>query len=171
VISCTFIPFVPLYLPPPLNPAIPHGFHAGPDELGPMTQARLRHQPHHLSPVRRPLNHPAAMNDPSVIGKMLSHLGLPTRAPPKATARLDAFFQTASSLARCRFSSCANTLPLPSSHPHTPHWNAILARSGKNGPVRPDSQDERLHCGQQSPGIEIPAHETLYTCILIIPHT
>ena len=37
----------------------------------------------------------ATIEDPVVIIKILSHLGLPTRAPPKAPARLDAFFQTA----------------------------------------------------------------------------
>ncbi len=37
----------------------------------------------------------AALEDPSLIGKILAHLGLPTRAPPKAPARLDEFFQTA----------------------------------------------------------------------------
>jgi hypothetical protein len=37
----------------------------------------------------------AAIDDPPVIAKILGHLGLPTRAPPKAPARLDAFFQTA----------------------------------------------------------------------------
>jgi len=37
----------------------------------------------------------AAIDDPAVIGKMLAHLGLPTRAPPKAPARLNAFLQTA----------------------------------------------------------------------------
>ena len=42
-----------------------------------------------------PLTILAAIEDPPVIGKILSHLGLPTRAPPKAPARLDAFFQTA----------------------------------------------------------------------------
>jgi hypothetical protein len=34
-------------------------------------------------------------NQLPVIGKILRYLGLPTRAPPKAPARLDAFFQTA----------------------------------------------------------------------------
>ncbi len=42
-----------------------------------------------------PLTILAAIEDPPVIGKILSHLGLPTRAPPQAPARLDAFFQTA----------------------------------------------------------------------------
>ncbi len=42
-----------------------------------------------------PLTLLAAIEDPSVIVKILSHLGLPTRAPPKAPARLDAFLQTA----------------------------------------------------------------------------
>ncbi len=37
----------------------------------------------------------AAIEDPSVIVKILSHLGLPTRAPPKAPARINEFFQTA----------------------------------------------------------------------------
>ena len=42
-----------------------------------------------------PLTILAAIEDPAVIAKMLSHLGLPTRAPPRAPARLEAFFQTA----------------------------------------------------------------------------
>jgi len=42
-----------------------------------------------------PLTILAAIEDPSVIVKILSHLGLPTRAPPKAPARLDEFFQSA----------------------------------------------------------------------------
>ncbi len=37
----------------------------------------------------------AAIEDPAVISKILSHLGLPTRAPPRAPARLEAFLQTA----------------------------------------------------------------------------
>ena len=37
----------------------------------------------------------AAIEDPAVIVKILAHLGIPTRAPPKAQARLDAFLQTA----------------------------------------------------------------------------
>jgi hypothetical protein len=37
----------------------------------------------------------AAIEDPSVIAKILAHLGLSTRAPPKTPARLDAFMQTA----------------------------------------------------------------------------
>ena len=42
-----------------------------------------------------PLTILAAIEDPSVIIKILSHLGLPTRAPPKAPVHLDAFLQTA----------------------------------------------------------------------------
>ena len=42
-----------------------------------------------------PLTILAAIDDPPVIAKILTHLGLPTRAPPKAPARLDAFFQIA----------------------------------------------------------------------------
>ena len=44
-----------------------------------------------------PLTLLAAIEDPAVIIKILTHLGLPTRAPPKAPVRLDAFMQIASS--------------------------------------------------------------------------
>jgi len=37
----------------------------------------------------------AAIEDPAVIIKILTHLDLPSRAPPRAPARLDAFMQTA----------------------------------------------------------------------------
>jgi len=37
----------------------------------------------------------AAIEEPAVISKILTHLGLPTRAPPRAPARIDAFMQTA----------------------------------------------------------------------------
>ena len=36
----------------------------------------------------------AAIEDPPVIVKILSHLGLPTRAPPRAPARRVDLFQT-----------------------------------------------------------------------------
>ena len=42
-----------------------------------------------------PLTILAAIEDPPVIGKILSYLGLPPRAPPKAPARLEAFLPTA----------------------------------------------------------------------------
>ena len=42
-----------------------------------------------------PLTLLAAIEDPTVIAKILAHLGLPSRAPPRAPARLDAFMQTA----------------------------------------------------------------------------
>ena len=42
-----------------------------------------------------PLTILAAIEDPTVIIKILTHLGLPSRAPPRAPARLDAFLQTA----------------------------------------------------------------------------
>ncbi len=42
-----------------------------------------------------PLTLLAAIDDPAVIIKILSHLGVPTRAPPRAPARLDEFLQTA----------------------------------------------------------------------------
>ena len=41
-----------------------------------------------------PLTILAAIEDPAVIAKILAHLGLPTRAPPRAPARLDEFLQT-----------------------------------------------------------------------------
>jgi len=37
----------------------------------------------------------AAIEDPTVISKILTHLGLPSRAPPRAPARLDDLLQTA----------------------------------------------------------------------------
>ena len=37
----------------------------------------------------------AAIEEPAVIAKILAHLGLPTRAPPRAPARAFAFFETA----------------------------------------------------------------------------
>jgi hypothetical protein len=42
-----------------------------------------------------PLTILAAIEEPAVIAKILTHLGLPSRAPPRAPARLDEFFQTA----------------------------------------------------------------------------
>ena len=42
-----------------------------------------------------PLTILAAIEDPTVIAKILAHLGLPTRAPPKTPARLDGLLQTA----------------------------------------------------------------------------
>ncbi len=42
-----------------------------------------------------PLTILAAIEDPTVIVKILAHLGLPTRAPPRAPARIDEFLQTA----------------------------------------------------------------------------
>lgn len=46
-------------------------------------------------PCGGPLSILAAIEAPSVIIKILTHLGWPTRAPPRAPARLDAFLQTA----------------------------------------------------------------------------
>ncbi len=42
-----------------------------------------------------PLTLIAAIEDPAVIVKILAHLGLPTRAPPRAPARIGEFLQTA----------------------------------------------------------------------------
>ncbi len=45
----------------------------------------------------------AAIEEPTVIVKILTHLGVPTRTPPRAAARLDEFLQTASSHSGFRF--------------------------------------------------------------------
>ena len=37
----------------------------------------------------------ATIEEPAVIVKILTHLGLPTRAPPRSPARIDEFLQTA----------------------------------------------------------------------------
>jgi len=42
-----------------------------------------------------PLTILAAIEDPTVIAKILTYLELPTRVPLRASARLDAFMQTA----------------------------------------------------------------------------
>ena len=42
-----------------------------------------------------PLTILAAIEDPTVIAKILVHLGLHTRAPPRSPARIDDFFLTA----------------------------------------------------------------------------
>jgi len=47
----------------------------------------------------------AAIEDPAVIIKILTHLGLLSRVLPKAPARLDTFMQTASSQSGFRFSA------------------------------------------------------------------
>ena len=52
-----------------------------------------------------PLTLIATIDDPAVIVKILAHLGVPTRAPPRASARIDECFQTASSHPGFRFSS------------------------------------------------------------------
>ncbi len=42
-----------------------------------------------------PLTILAAIEDPTVIAKILAHLGLPTRAPPRSPARIHEYFLTA----------------------------------------------------------------------------
>jgi hypothetical protein len=42
-----------------------------------------------------PLTLTAAIEDPTVIVKVLAHLGLPPRVPPRASARIDECFLTA----------------------------------------------------------------------------
>ncbi len=51
----------------------------------------------------------AAIENPSVIAKLLSHLGLPTRAPPRAPARSFAFFEPATA-PRQLLLHCSTTL-------------------------------------------------------------
>jgi len=59
--------------------------------------------------VGGPLTILAAIEDPAVISKILTHLGLPSHAPPRAPARLDAFMQTAYSLPIFRFGARTDT--------------------------------------------------------------
>ncbi len=42
-----------------------------------------------------PLTLIAAIDDPAVIAKILAHLGLPTKAPPRSAAQVCNLFQTA----------------------------------------------------------------------------
>ena len=51
----------------------------------------LAHGPHGGGPVTII----AAIDDPAVMAKILAHLGLPTRAPPRSPARTGDLFQTA----------------------------------------------------------------------------
>ena len=60
---------------------------AGAHELGQAAQTGLRHRHRTLPELRRSLKIIAAIEDPPVIVKILTHLGLPTRAPPRAPAR------------------------------------------------------------------------------------
>ena len=70
-----------------------------------------------------PLTLIAAIEGPAVIVKILAHLGLPTRAPPRAPARLDEFLQTASSPPG--FRSRTDTPPSPSSPSPPPQGSEI----------------------------------------------
>jgi len=98
-----------------------------------------------------------------VISKILSHLGLPTRAPPKAPARLDAFLQTASSPNRIPLQCLEPTDPFAQCQPvhatKAPHGRLIRKKWGRQTP----SQDKRPHVGPQSPGIE-PSMTFLVRC-------
>ena len=47
-----------------------------------------------LEDYRRPFDRLRTLDDPPVIVKILSHLGLPTRGPPRAPARRVDLFQT-----------------------------------------------------------------------------
>jgi len=61
---------------------------------------------------------------------------------------------------------CINVFHSPFAQfpPSHAHWSTILARSEKNGPIRPDSQDDRLHCGQQSPGSDPLTSSLVLSC-------
>ena len=62
---------------------------------GPAAQTRLRRRSWNTVPnCGGALKIIAAIEDPPVIVKILSHLGLPTRAPPRAPARRVDLFQT-----------------------------------------------------------------------------
>src|SRR5262245_865715 len=69
-------------------------------ELGLVAQTRLRHRRGTLSQLRRCLEdyrHPfdtlrIDIEDPPVIVKILSQLGLSTRAPPRAPARVESIY-------------------------------------------------------------------------------
>ena len=61
---------------------------------GPAAQTRLRRRRGTMSQLRRCLKIIAAIDDPPVIVKILSHLRLPTRGPPRAPARRVDLFQT-----------------------------------------------------------------------------
>ena len=75
---------------------------AGAHQLGPAAQTRLRRRRGTLSQLRRCLEDyrrsfdrlRTGIDDPPVIVKILSHLGLPTRGPPRAPARRVDLFQT-----------------------------------------------------------------------------
>ena len=79
---------------PPTDHAQASGRNAA-HELGPAAQTGLRHRHRTLPQLRRRLeDHRRRIEDPPVIVKILSHLGLPTRAPPRAPARRVDLFQT-----------------------------------------------------------------------------
>ena len=61
---------------------------------GPAAQTRLRRRRGTMSNCGGALKIIAAIDDPPVIVKILSHLGLPTRGPPRAPARRVDLFQT-----------------------------------------------------------------------------
>src|SRR5207244_5069353 len=71
-------------------------------ELAPAAQTGLRHRHRTLPELRQRFEDHrrlfdtlrTGIEDPPVIVKILSHLGLPTRAPPRAPARRVDLFQT-----------------------------------------------------------------------------
>jgi hypothetical protein len=63
-------------------------------ELGPTAQTGLRHRYGTRPNCGGALKIIAAIEDPPVIVKILSHLDLPTRAPPRSPARRVDLFQT-----------------------------------------------------------------------------
>ena len=67
---------------------------AGAHELGQTAQTSLRHRHRTLPELRRQLKIIAAIEDPPVIVRILAHLGLPTRAPPRSPAQRFDLFQT-----------------------------------------------------------------------------
>jgi hypothetical protein len=67
---------------------------AGAPELGQAAQTGLRYDIEHCPNCGGSLKIIAAIEDPPVIVKILSHLGLPNRAPPRSPAQRFDLFQT-----------------------------------------------------------------------------
>ena len=86
---------VPGTVTKPSEPAARARAGIGAYELGAFTETRLRHRHRALPECGGELKIIAAIEDPAVIVRILSHLGLPARAPPRAPARLPELIQAA----------------------------------------------------------------------------
>ena len=81
-------------VPPSPRPITPKVRRNAAHELGTLTQTGLRHRHRHCPNCGGSLKIIAAIEDPPVIIKILTHLGLSTRAPPRAPAQRFDLFQT-----------------------------------------------------------------------------